>query len=105
MKIDEIYKQLSLIGSSSDAASTKKSEGREGNAQDIQGVSGSGTQVELSTTSMEFSKVTAMMDGASPDRLEKVDQIREKIAAGQYEVEGTRVADKILQQTLVDFLK
>ena len=105
MKIDEVYQSLSPIKSSADSVSAKKSDGKEESSPEVQKGSQSGTQVELSTTSVEFSKVTAMMDSAAADRVEKVNQIRDKITNGQYEIDATRTADKILEQALFDYFK
>lgn len=105
MKIDDMYKHLSLINQSSETSGVRRNEGAEDAARSVQDSRGTDTKVDLSTASVEFSKATEMMDQESAERIDKVNELRAKIANGEYEVDSTQVAEKMLRESIFDFLK
>ncbi len=58
--------------------------------------------VRLSSKARLYQKVKKAALEAPDIRKEKVDDIKQKIAAGTYNVKGERVAEKIAQESLID---
>ncbi len=103
MKVEDIYKHLSLIQSTGDASNTQKPQSQaEVTKKDS---SSPDAKVEISQTSITFNKVKKLVETLPPDRVEKVQRIKEQLEAGQYKVDSTKVAEKMLRDTLIDFLK
>jgi flagellar biosynthesis anti-sigma factor FlgM len=104
MRIDDVYK-MGMMSSSAETSNSRRSDSREENVTELQNPEKSGTKVDLSSTSVEFSRAAEMIDQESTERMERVNQIRELIGKGEYEVNSSRIADGILKESLFDFLK
>ena len=105
MKIDDIYQQIGLINHSKGSANSKESAIKDDVVPGSQPEQKPDTQVDLSPTSKEISKVAAVVEKDSPERTERVSEIKAKIVEGKYEVDSREVANKILKEALFDFLK
>lgn len=104
MKISDIYQKASIVRDAG-TAMPQKNEVREDGAAALQGKDGSGASVDLSSRSVELSKVAESLDRDAVERAEKVNQIRAKILSGTYNIETSRVADKIIREAILDLPK
>jgi negative regulator of flagellin synthesis FlgM len=60
--------------------------------------------IALSEKARELSKLRSKLDDISAVRPERVDELKEKIEAGEYKVSEEEVAEKILERFLADSL-
>jgi flagellar biosynthesis anti-sigma factor FlgM len=105
MKIDEISKQIGLMSPATDSASRTKAEGtqtgRPGSAETRE----SAAKIELSKASVEYQKIAEAAQADQSGRIERVNQLREAVENGQYAVDSSRVAEKVVLEGLMDVLK
>jgi negative regulator of flagellin synthesis FlgM len=105
MKIDEISKHVGLLSHATGSASRGKAEGDEtGKAGSPDGKE-SAARIELSRASVEYGKIAEAAVAEQKDRIERVSQLREAIEKGQYEIDSSQVADKVILEGIVDALK
>jgi len=106
MKIHDISKQMSLTAPSSDPSSRSRTEG---NARPEESGSGdaqqSGARIDISKASMEHQKIAEAAQAGQPERLERVNQLREAMETGHYDIDSSRVAEKMISEGLMDTLK
>ncbi|MBW1980174.1 MAG: flagellar biosynthesis anti-sigma factor FlgM [Deltaproteobacteria bacterium] len=62
-------------------------------------------RIEISSQSREAQKAADISKKAPDVRYDKVEALKARIAAGQYQVDSTRVADKILRDVLTELLQ
>lgn len=105
MKIDEIYKNLTLIDTSKEAVGGKRADGREGSSLEAERETGPGTEVAFSQTSVDFSRAAKIMEKDAVERARRVDEIRAQLEEGSYQVDAAKVADKIIQDALADLVE
>lgn len=105
MKVDEIYQNTSLINNSGEAAPNRKAEAEKETARGLEKESQSGTEVDFSKTSVEFSRAAEMMEMAQADRVDKVKEIKTKILDGTYNADATKVAEKIIEDALANLVE
>lgn len=103
MKISDIYQKTSLIRNS-ETLMPHKPEARE-EAASLEAADGTGASVDLSSRSVELSRVAEHMDRDAPERAARLNEIRAKILNGTYDVESSRVADKMLKEAIRDLPK
>ncbi len=60
--------------------------------------------VSLSSAARDFQKIEKAIDELPDVRGEKVQELREQIQAGTYEIDGERVAEKMVGESLVDIM-
>jgi negative regulator of flagellin synthesis FlgM len=66
-------------------------------------LSTSGTeQIDISSKAKDIQKATEAVNAAPDIRIEKVDQIKEKIESGNYNVSTEQLAEKILKNMITD---
>jgi len=103
MKVEDIWKQVSLIQSAGDTANTQNAQSQEGAIKKES--ANPDAKVEISQASITFNKIKKLVEVLPPERVEKVQRIKEQLMSGQYEVDSKRVAENMLRDTLIDFLK
>jgi flagellar biosynthesis anti-sigma factor FlgM len=105
MKIEDISQQRNLLGNPPEVSGSRK--GDPASSQMVSEVhrsqEGVETRVELSATSLELSRVGELIEGDMAVRSEKVQEIKSLLAKGQYAVDASQVADKVLREALSDF--
>lgn len=104
MKIDGITKNTTLISSSNELAQPGRRGEVEQRGPSVSQNETEGAQVELSSASMEFRRVAEAMETEAPERVAKVAELSKRIREGTYSVEPSRVAGKILQDALTDWI-
>jgi len=105
MKIDEISKQVGLISPSTDSAPRAKTGGTETERPESTETRESAAKIELSKASVEYQKIAEATQTDQTGRTERVNQLREAVENGQYEIESSRVADRMVLEGLMDVLK
>ncbi len=103
MKVGDIYKHLSLIQSAGDATGKEKAQvERESVPKETVN---SDAKVDISKTSITFNRVRKLVEAVPPERVEKIQRIKEQVVSGQYQVDSKKVAEKMLKESLIDFLE
>ncbi len=105
MKIDDISNNIGLISRSSESASGKRAANEERNVTDGTVTHKAGEKIDLSEASVEFNKVSEAADRVQTDRIELVNKLRDKVSSGQYRVDASRVAEKMVTEGLSEVLK
>lgn len=98
MKIDDSYTNIPLLKDAKEASAGGRPEESSEPTRSQEKKNGANADVDLSNTSVEFSKAAEILEKASMDRAEKVTHIKAMVEKGTYEVDSTRVADKILEE-------
>lgn len=105
MKINDIYREMSMVRNAGSEGAQRPEAGQDNATPALGTGAGSEAMVDLSIRSVELSKVMESMDRPDVDRAEKVKEIRGKILSGTYDVDPSRVAEKMLRETLLDLTK
>jgi flagellar biosynthesis anti-sigma factor FlgM len=105
MKIDEISNNIGLISRSSESASGKRATNAERNVAEGTVAHKTGEKINISEASVEFNKVSEAAGKAQADRVKLVNQLRDKVSSGQYHVDASRVAEKMVKEGLLEVLK
>ena len=66
--------------------------------------SASGDSVELSQEAKTMGKAMEVLDNLPDIREEKVAEIRERIASGTYQVDGKKIAEKMIKESMLNNL-
>ncbi|MFZ0447895.1 MAG: flagellar biosynthesis anti-sigma factor FlgM [Desulfatiglandaceae bacterium] len=105
MKIDEISRNIGLISRPSESTSGSRAANDERNV--THGTVGhkAGEKIDLSETSVEYNRVSEAAEREQTDRIERVNQLRDKVSSGQYHVDSSRVAEKMVREGLLEALK
>jgi len=61
-------------------------------------------KVSLSSTAIDFQKAQKAVEGLPDVRKEKVQQLKDQIQAGRYDVNGEEIAEKMLSESLLDVI-
>ena len=104
MKIDNLHKNVnsSLMSNLGESHASKKTGEQSGPSSGAEKSIDSGAAVDFSKTSMEVSKVARAMENVSPLRVEKINAIKAEVENGTYQVDASRVADKIISDSLIN---
>jgi flagellar biosynthesis anti-sigma factor FlgM len=100
MKINETYRDLSILGSAAEALQRQKTAAQGVAVSTAEPEAGTGANVNISSASLEFSKAAEAMDRESPERAARIQEIQRQIQEGTYEVDPAKVAEKILAEAL-----
>ncbi len=104
MKIDEIHHNINVINNSEESGTNKKIEEQKKPAHEPEKTEQQGTQVDFSNKSVEFSRAAEMMEKVPAERAEKINELKEKIKDGTYDVDSNEIAEKILEDMLTDLV-
>jgi flagellar biosynthesis anti-sigma factor FlgM len=104
MKIDETYKSITLIDSTRDTATNKAGPGPHEQKPDVEKSEKTGTDIQISTTSLEYNRAAEEMNQVPEARAEKIAEIKTQIQKGTYEIDPDAVADKILDDALKNMI-
>ncbi len=105
MKIDEISNTIGLISRSSESAAGIRAANEERNVTDGTVAHKTGEKIDISKTSVEFNKVSEAAEKEQADRVSLVNKLRDKVSSGQYHVDASRVAEKMVREGLLEVLK
>ncbi len=105
MRIDEVSKQIGLISASADAASRAKTGENRVERSEPDETGESAARIELSKTSVEYQRIAEAARTDQPGRAEHIAQLREAVEKGQYDIDSSQVAEKMVLEGLMDVLK
>ncbi|MBW1729633.1 MAG: flagellar biosynthesis anti-sigma factor FlgM [Deltaproteobacteria bacterium] len=100
MKIDDIYRHLSVVQGSAESTNAKNADSEKGVPQNMKVNVGQDAQVELSDISKAFNSIKEVINREDPERVAKVQTIKEALTQGRYQVDTKSVAEKILKDSL-----
>ena len=100
MKIDDTYQNMNIINNSGESKAYGKTKENGGPSPGTEKTGRSGTQVDLSNTSVEYSKAAKMMETRQTERIDKVNEIKSKINDGTYQVDADQIAEKMIKGIL-----
>ena len=104
MKIDDSHVNLGMINNKKEAAVPKQPAETQGLQNSTVKDIGSGAKVSLSHTSVEFSKAFEMVANTPAERTQLIEETKEKIENGTFQVDSRDIADKILKEALSDLM-
>lgn len=104
MKIDETHSHVSVIDHARPTETGSKNEPQAQRSREIDTQERGGTDIVLSDASREVAKAKEAVNAPSAERAEKIEQIKARIAEGNYEVDSADVADKMLNSVLSEIL-
>jgi len=99
MKIDSERSLLNLeayVKNAQDGEAVKQSQRQE------QERASTTEQVKLSDTARDIQKIREIVDATPEIRADKVGHFKKEIEAGNYSVNGDKVAEKMLRESLID---
>jgi len=102
MKINEIYRDIILTNTHGESAVSRKIEAQKELIIQEEKQDKSGTQVDLSQTSVEFSKVTASMNSQPPERAAKIEALKKQVQEDAYHVDAAKIAAKMIKNAFED---
>lgn len=102
MKINDINRDPAILGSTTETLQNRKVQPQQGD--EFAGVEEQkkGEEVNISRTSVEFSRAAEMMERESPQREERIRAIQKEIQEGTYQMNATKIADKMLRDILTE---
>lgn len=100
MKIDDSYKNMTLISNSKEASANNKTEEQIAQTQGPEKRRESSAEVDFSKTSVEFSRAAEAVEKDAMERAERVNRIKAQVAEGTYKVDSPKIADKILRNAI-----
>ncbi|MCS6896887.1 MAG: flagellar biosynthesis anti-sigma factor FlgM [Nitrospira sp.] len=59
-------------------------------------------QVHISERAKELQRMLAMVEQPDPARMERINQIKQELESGTYDVSGRKVADALIRHVLTD---
>ncbi len=99
MKINEVSSNLNQIGNLETSQSRMKESGSV-DTQTTEKENKKGAQVEISSTSVEFSKAAEKMEEVPPERAEKIEQLKMAVQNGTYNVDSKKIAEKVVEDSI-----
>ena len=103
MKINEISNNMNQIGNLESSQSRLKETGNVNN-QPAEKEFEKGTRVEISSTSVEFSKAAEKMENVPKERTDKVEQLKMMVQNDTYNADSEKVAEKVLEDSVSNII-
>ena len=74
-------------------------------SQEVKKQEPSGDKVELSAQSKEIKKINDALEMTPDVRAEKVAALKELVQKGEYKVDSNKLADKMINESIIDLIK
>ena len=103
MKINEISNSMNQIGNL-ESSQTRLKEAGNVNSQTAEKEFQKGTKVDISKTSIEFSKAAEKMENVPKERTEKIEQLKMMVKNDTYNVDSKKVAEKMLDDSITNII-
>jgi len=103
MKIDDISQNISQIGNL-DTTPKRRNEEETSAIKEAEKTPRSGAKVDLSNTSVEFSRAAEMMDKVPEKRTEKIEKLTAQVRNDTYDVEADKIAEGIITDTITNIV-
>ncbi len=99
MKVNEISNNMSQVGNLDSTQSRLKEAGNV-SGQAAEKEFDKGTKVDISNTSVEFSKAAEKMENIPRERAEKVEELKMMVQNDAYNVDSKEIAKKVLNDSI-----
>ncbi|MGD9161555.1 MAG: flagellar biosynthesis anti-sigma factor FlgM [Desulfobacteraceae bacterium] len=103
MKINEISNNMNQIGNL-DSTQNRVKEAENVSNQQAEKEFDKGTKVEISSTSVEFSKAAEKMENVPKERTDKVEQLKMMVQNDTYDVDSEKIAEKVLEDSITNII-
>ena len=103
MKINEISNNMNQVGNL-DSTQSRVKEAENVSNQPSEKEFDKGTKVEISSTSVEFSKAAEKMDNVPKERTDKVEELKTMVQNGTYKVDSEKIAEKVLEDSVTNIV-
>ena len=103
MKINEVQNNMNQIGNLESSQSRLKETGNVSNQPDEKGFE-KGTKVDISNTSVEFSKAAEKMENVPSDRADKIEELKMMVKNDTYNVDSKKIAEKVLEDSVSNII-
>ncbi len=103
MKINEISNKTNQIGNLETQQARLKETGNV-NSQAAEREFQKDTKVEISKTSVEFSKAAEKMENIPEERAEKIETLKMMIKNDKYNVDSKKIAEKVLEDSISNII-
>ena len=103
MKINEISSNTNQIGNLESSQGRLKETGNVNN-QSAEKEFEKGAKVDISNTSVEFSRAAEKMENVPKDRLDKIDELKMMVKNDTYNVDSKKIAEKVLEDSVSDII-
>jgi flagellar biosynthesis anti-sigma factor FlgM len=100
MRINETSHQMPAAENLQGTVAGKIKEDRKSKTAEIETGKETDTKVVLSEESLEFRKVEELMEKESPERARRVKELKKEINSGDYRVDASKIAAKIIEDAL-----
>ena len=104
MKIDDMSQKLGQIGNL-EAYTKKQAEQENKSLKGPENNPQPDAKVDLSSTSVEYSRAAEKMDEVPKERAEKIEALKAEVMNGTYHVDSKDIAEKILDDTLFNIVE
>jgi flagellar biosynthesis anti-sigma factor FlgM len=99
MKINDLSHSVGQIGNLETAANKQKEEENKAGQATLT-IMPPSERVDFSNASVDFSNAAEKMEQVPEERAKKIEYLKMKIANDEYHVDASKVADKIINDTL-----
>ena len=99
MKINEISNNMNQVGNL-DSTQGRLKEAGNVSGQTAEKEFDKGTKVDISNTSVEFSKAAEKMENIPQERADKVEQLKMMVQNDTYNVDSKEIAKKVLNDSI-----
>ena len=100
MKINEISNNMNQVGNLESSQTRLKEAGSVNNQAAAEKEYQKGTKVEISETSVEYSKAAEKMEKVPEERAEKVEQLKMMVQNDTYDVDSKKIAEMLLDDSI-----
>ena len=103
MKINEISNNMNQVGNL-ESSQSKLKEAANVNNQAAEKEFDKGTKVDISNTSVEFSKAAEKMEDVPKDRADRVEELKMMVENDTYNVDSKKIAEKVLEDSVSNII-
>ena len=103
MKINEISNNMNQIGNLESSQNKLKEEGNV-SSQTAEKQFDKGAKVEISSSSVEYSKAAEKMENVPKERSDKVAELKLMVQNDTYKVDSKKIAEKVLKDSLSNII-
>jgi len=99
MKINQISNNMDQVGNLESSGSKQKQE-KNVDGQILEKGNQAGTKVDISSTSVEYSRAAEKMDEVPEERAKRLEELKVMVKNDTYNVDSKKIAEKIVNDSL-----
>ena len=104
MKVNDISNNMNQIGNLESSQNRVKEADNNVDNRAAEKEFEKGAKVEISNTSVEFSKAAEKMENVPKERADKVEQLKMMVQNNTYEVDSKDIAEKVLEDSVTNII-